>query len=181
MNGDELLAKIQPKLKEVRVQVCMRPDLIDQWHELDAELRTEQARAGGRLNDVAASTDSKRIAKKQQAVEAEIEESSIWFTFRALTKAAYEALCAEHPPRKDNQFDVIRGHNVQAVGDSLVRASLVDPVFTDEGWLNLQASLAQSMWDALVEGSNEANGGLRTPPKSELASRVLTKRGSGSE
>lgn len=190
IDGDALLAKIKPQFKEVRVQVCLRPDVIEEWHTADEALRLEQAKSatnnGGRLASTTpektpATAAAKRLAKKVGELEQSIEDSSIWFTFRKLPKPEYEALCMEHPPRKDNQFDLIRGYNINAVTDALARRCLVDPVFTDDGWLALQSSIGEAEWSALVQGAQDANDAVATPGKSELASLIRSQRGNASE
>lgn len=175
INGDELLAKIKPQFKEVRTEVCLRPDLIEQWSELNAALAAEQGKTAGRLSDGTVSPEAKKLAKKITAVETEIVAASMPFTFRALPIDEYQSLCTEHPPRKDVQFDHLRGYNLDAVAEALVRRCLVDPVFTDDGWDKLRAALGRSEWDELRNAAAEANGGAAAPPKSALALRVLGK------
>lgn len=189
IDGDALLAKIKPQAKEVRVQVCLRPDLVDEWHRVNEALQIEQAKtagsSGGRLGATTpektpATPAAKKLAKQLGDLEDQIEESSPWFTFVGLMKPEYEALCMAHPPRKDNQFDIIRGYDIVAVTDALVRRCMVDPKFSDEGFLALQGSIGQDQWNDLVQGAQDANAGAEAPGKSELASLIRSKRGNAS-
>lgn len=185
VNGAELLASIQPVLRTIRVQVCLRPDLLEQWEKLSVELAEAQAATatGARLAaNKGATSKAKAAAKKLQALETEIDEKSPWFEFRALPNPDYQALCDRHPPRKDNQLDFFKGYNVEAVQNALVRECLIDPEFkSDDDWKMLEQVCAPSQWAALRDAAVEANGGEVAVPKSVLASEVLARRGSDSE
>lgn len=183
LNGDDLLAVIKPQLRVVAVQVCLKPDLIEKWEELDHNLAAAQdaPATGGRLAGGGAKVDIRKLARELQKLEGEIDEVSPWFRFRALSNEVFQSLCLKNPPRKENQFDFLRGYNVDVVSDGLVRICLIDPVFSDEGWAQLMAVCAPSQWTAMRNAAVEANGGQVAPPKSQQASRVLSKRGNDSE
>lgn len=182
INGDDLLARVQPKLKEFRTQLCLRPDLIQKWEAANERLAevTASGATNTRLAGDGPSSQAKKIAREVQAIEQEIEDASAWFEFRALPVAEYQALLVKHPPRKDNQMDMLVGYDRDGFSDALVRACLVDPVFSDEGWKAFMATCAPSEWAELRSAVNEVNGGEVAPPKSPLASRVLARRGSAS-
>lgn len=181
INGDDLIARVKPVLKEHRTQICLRPDLVKQHEELNAQLVQSQAQVAGRLAGGGTSAESKKIAKAIVALEAEIEGASAWFVFRAKSKDEFRALCSKHPPRKDNQFDMISGYDRDAVADVLIAECLIDPVFTAQGWVAFQTTCAPSEWNELRDAAFEANGGTSVPPKSQLASQVLSRRGNASE
>lgn len=180
VNGDDFLARVKPVLKEHRVQICLRPDLVQRWEQLNEQLAESRAQsAGGRLSDGKAATAAqKKLAKDIVALEAEIDAASAWFTFRALPAADFRALCAEFPPRKDNQIDQITGYDRDAVADALIRRCLVDPVFSEAGWAEFMSVCAPTEWQELRDGVFEANGGTEKAPKSRLASEVLSRRAS---
>lgn len=181
LNGAELLARIRPVLREESTQICMRPDLIDAFHEAEAALaqaRTGDA-AGQRLGSgISAST--KTLAKKVQALEKEIEECAITFRFRAMTKDEWRALCDNHKPRKGDQLDAYVGYDRDAVNDEAVRKCLFDPVFDDASWAELMGVINPSEWKELRETVNLANRSVVDTPKSVLASQTLSKPGSAS-
>lgn len=183
INGDDLLARIKPKLKEFRTQICLRPDLMQKWEDADDRLRKAEAENPGntRLAGGGPSTEVKKLAREVQKIETEIENASAWFHFRALAVADYQSLLVKYPPRKDNQMDALVGHDREAFADALIRACLVDPVFSDEGWKAFMATCAPSEWAELRNAVSEVNGGEVTPPKSRAASRILSRRGSASE
>lgn len=183
LNGDDLLAVIKPQLRIVAVQVCLKPELIETWEQLEADLTSAQAEevGSGRLAGGGAKADVRKLARELQKIEGEIEEVSPWFRFRALAANEFQALAAKHPPRKDNQFDFMRGYDTDAVGNALVEMCLVDPEFSPDGWVKLKSVCAPSQWIAMRNAAMDANGGQVGPPKSRQASRVLSKRGSASE
>lgn len=182
IDGDALLAKLKPTLKIVRQQVCMRPDLMDEWEAAESALIAAQdslAAPGRRLAAQAESTEA--LAERVQAAEAAAEEASVWFEFQALPVEKYQMLVAEHPPRGDNHLDLFAGHDREAVADELVRRCLINPVFSEAGWAEYKATCRASVWGALRDAASEANGGQVAPPKSLVASPAPSKSGSASE
>lgn len=181
VNGDDLLARIKPKLRRIRHQVCLRPDLLDQWQDASDELKAARdAATTGRLNSEETSA-LRGYAETVKAIEDEMDAVSPWFEFEALSIPQYQALVAEHPPREGDQMDLYAGHNRDAVLDALVRRCLVDPVFSDEGWATFLETCAPAEWSALRSAVTEANGGTVKPPKSRLASRLLAGPANDSE
>lgn len=170
INGDDLLTQIKPTLPRARVQVCLRPELIDEHARKQEELESAQGSAAQRL----AGSDAKRLAQELLDLEEEIDSVSPWFEFEALPVEKYQALLVKHPPREGDRSDAMVGHNRLAVTTELVRVCLVSPTFTDEGWTELRKVCAPSEWAALCEAVNGANGRDVTPPKSRLASRLLS-------
>lgn len=181
VDGDALIARVSPTLKETRTQICLRPDLVTQWEKLNEELTEETQKAvDGRLNQGSVSAKAKQFARKIQKLEAEIEDASAWFTFRAMPKDEFHALCAEHPARENDRLDMMVGYNREAVGNLLVRVCLIDPVFSDAGWERFSATCGPTEWQELRDASFDANGGVGEIPKSQLASLILAKPSSGS-
>ena len=183
INGDDFIASVNPTLKEHRVQICLRPDLLQRHEQLEEDLRKAvTGGAGARLNGgQATGTEQRKLAEDIQSLEAEIEAASAWFKFRAMPGQEFRTLCLEYPPRPGIQMDAVYGYDRDAVADVLIRKSLIDPVFTDAGWDRFMATCAPSEWAELRDGAYEANGGSFKPPKSLLASQLLTPRGSDSK
>jgi hypothetical protein len=177
INGDELLARVKPVLKEQRVQICLRPDLMQQHENLEEELRTGAAMGGNRLNP-SGKTGPRTTAEAIQALEEEIEAASVWFTFRALPKDEFRAMTTAYPPRPEVPLDLYWGYNQAEMAEALVRKCLIDPVFSEEGWASFVATCAPGEWAELRDAVMEANGGSFTPPKSLLASQVLNRKSS---
>jgi hypothetical protein len=182
-NGAELLARIRPVLATETRQVCLRPDLIKAWEEANTALaESRAAESTNRMNpDGAGSTASRKLAKRVQDVEAEIEANAITFTFRALPMGEWRALCDQHPPRDGNQIDHMLGHDRDAVEDAAVRACMIDPDFDDTSWAEFLAVCNPSEWAELRDAVRTVNGSVTQLPKSLLASQVLAKRATASK
>lgn len=181
VSGADLLARIRPRLNEGEIEICLRPDLIDEWQEANETLQ-ELVAAGMKPGRIASKpTEQIEAAKRVQDLEQQIQAASAVFRFRALPKDEWRALCDDHPPRKGNEVDHWTGYNRDAVLDAAVRASLYDPVFDDESWANLVAVTSGGEWEELRKEANSVNRGVNDNPKSELASSILTRHASGSE
>ena len=192
IDGDALIADIKPVLKQHRVQICLRPDLVSEWENKDAQLQELLAKpaGSGRLaGEGSPPAAAKKLAREITALEADIEKASVWFTYRGLPSDKFRALCAKNPPREKNQFDMLLGYDQDAVAEILMSPAregkdeygcLIDPVFSDEGWAGLIPKIGPSEWQELRDGAFEANGATKTDPKSVTASSVLSRRGSAS-
>lgn len=176
-NGAELLARIRPTRKEERLQLCLRPDLLEAHEAAASELAEVIGRdqASQRLA-TGTSQAAKKAAEKVAAIEAEIEETAIWFTLRSLPADEWRTLCDNHPPRKGNEVDFYAGYNRDAVLDAAVRKCLIDPVFDAASWKDFMDVCNPSEWNELRTSVNNVNRSVVDAPKSELASRILAKR-----
>lgn len=200
-SGADLMARIKPVRRRVTTEICLRPDLLDEWQaaneELSEKVQADAAEIGRRRlgsgssqsdpDDESLSPAARKIATRIQKLEGEISETSMVFTFEAMSKDAYQERCDQHPPRKGNQIDLITGYDRDAVLDACVRECLIDPVFedcTEKGcthrecgtWQAFIAVCNPSEWAEMRERVSEVNGRSEGSPKSELASRVLAKR-----
>lgn len=191
-SGAELLAKIKPQFREEATQICMRPDLIDEWDEVNSQLTAARAKdaQSGRLGTGVSQT-TKSLAKRLTELEAEIEANAIMFRFRAMNKDRWQAICDNHPPRSGNELDLFAGHNRDAVLDAAVRECLYDPVFEDctekdcehddcGTWQAFVKLCNPSEWKELRDTVGSVNRSVVDLPKSALASSILSRRGSAS-
>jgi hypothetical protein len=191
-SGAALLAKIRPRFREESTQICLRPDLLDEWEEATTELNASQVSdaTNGRLASGVSAT-TRELAKKVQGLEDQIEASAMTFRFRAMSKDEWQALCANHAPRPGNELDLFAGYNRDAVTDASVRECLYDPVFEDcskvgcehedcGSWQQLVKSCNPSEWAELRSTVQSVNRSVVDAPKSVLASQILSRRGSAS-
>lgn len=181
-SGAELLDQIRPRFREESTELCLRPDLLDEWANLQDEL--SEIQAAGLESPRLASGESGKAKAKAAAIlklEDEIAATSVRFVFRAMPAYEWRALCDNHPPRQTSELDRAVGYDRDAVLDAMVRHCLIDPVFDEASWQRLLDVCNPSEWAELRRTANSVNRGVVDAPKSELASRILAKRGSASK
>jgi hypothetical protein len=138
-SGAALLKKIRPRLKRVRVHLCLRADLLVDYHKAETELArlmdedTKDMPTKARLGsgDVVYSDATNLQARKVQKLEEQIAASDTVFELEAMPKDDWSAHVANYPPRKDNHFDMLAGYNRDDALEHGVRRCLIDPVFED--------------------------------------------------
>lgn len=180
MTGAEMLARIKPKLREESVDLCLRPDLFDEW-ESKTEALAESREADAAGNRLASGTSERttKLASEVLALEDEIRKTAVTFRFRALTKDKWQELCDQNPPRKGNDLDQFSGYSRDGVLDAAVRVCLIEPVFDDESWTAFLDIVNPAEWRELRNVVNSVNRATGDAPKSELASQILGSRGDG--
>jgi hypothetical protein len=189
-SGAEILARIKPNLPEDWVEVCLRPDLVAKFEELDSDLEESvladsESRKGPRRNSDKAPAPSARtieLTEQVEAVQDEMAESGVRFDFRALSKDKFRALCDQHPPRKDDLGDQSVGYHRVNLGDALVKECMTSPVFDAEAWEQLVDIISIGEWNRLRARAEKVNGSVVTEsPKSGLASAIRSSLASVSE
>jgi hypothetical protein len=181
--GAEILARINPQLDEDWVEICLRPDLVAELEELYSELldaETQDAQRPARNTGVAPSDWTIVLAQQVEAARYLIEESAVRFVFRGLPKDKFRALCDEHPPRPNDATDAYVGYDRVSLGDALVRASLLEPVFDAESWPDLVKVIAVGEWNRMRQYAEKVNGSVVTEaPKAPRASAILSSVAAG--
>jgi hypothetical protein len=183
----------KPRKRTGVAHICMRPDLIDEWQ--DAQDHLVQCKVEdegkGRLGQGGTSAKTRKAAERVQELEQQIEDADVAFTFEKLGKTRVSEIQDENPPRDGNMLDYSVGYNREAVDNTVVYESLVDPVFDRcskkackhdacGSWEALLKILGPGEWEELTSVVRELSGAVSAPPKSDLASRVLARRASGS-
>lgn len=167
------------KLPETTVLVCLRGDLQADHEAAEREL--ERAEAAG--TDSLAGSGVGALVDRIQALEAEMREHSYEFRLRALPRAQWRTLVADHPPRRGDDNEIVDtdriGVNAETFYDAIVRACLVDPELTDEDWQQLSAALTDRQFDELSDAAWGLNRREVDIPFSRAASRM--KRASDGE
>lgn len=165
------------KLPERTVPTCLRGDLVADHEAAERELEAAQKAAGNSL----AGGGVGDIVDRIEALETLMRDSTYPFRFRALPKAAWRALCAEHPPRRGDDGEAVEtdriGVNAETFYDAIIRACLVDPSPSDEEWPALFDALTDRQYDGLAEAAWAVNRREIDIPFSRAASRA--RRGSG--
>jgi hypothetical protein len=163
----------EAKLPERTVQVCLRGDLVAEHEQLNEELELLEKKAVDSL----AGNGGAELAVRIDALEAEMRDNAYPFRLRALSKGAYRAFKADHPPRlvedgdvdkRDQTFDF----NAEIGFESLLRMSLVDPELDEDEWNHLLETLTERQFDDLAGTAWILNRGEIDVPFSRAASRL---------
>lgn len=112
---------------------------------------------------------AKEARKRLAALEDEMRESLVTFRIRALPTDKWNALTAQHTPRKDNLLDERKGYNIVEVtkaaveaGGHLVEDGKTEPIEANEWpalWENLSGGDFDRFWIATYT-LNEQDGWL---------------------
>lgn len=171
---DQLLAQARPA--ERTVSLCLRGDLVAEFERLEAD----HVRATERVDTSLAGEGPSALALAQQmeALRQQMQDSTLVLTVRALVpRSRYTDLVLAHPPRTDLEGTPVpqdrEGYNVETFFPALVRASVVDPVMTDDRWARLDAVLSDRQFDELAISALAVNRGAVSVPFSPAASRTL--------
>lgn len=123
------------KLPEKTVPVCLHADLVAEVEQAERELTDAQRQIGDSL---AGGSGARDVAERIEALRAQMLDSTVEFTLRAMPRPTWRAFLAEHPPRKDgdqvDERDKYVGVNTETFFDALVRRSTVSPELDDEDW-----------------------------------------------
>jgi hypothetical protein len=167
------------KLPEKTVPTCLRGDLVAEHEAAERELEQAQNQQGDSL----AGSGVGALADRIGALEAQMRASTYPFRLRALPKPKWRALCAEHPPRRGEDGEVVDtdriGVNAETFYDAIIRACLVDPQMDDTDWSALVDALTDRQYDELADAAWGLNRREVDIPFSRAASKA--KRGSADE
>jgi hypothetical protein len=177
----DLLAQAKPAERTIRL--CLRGDLVAQFEELDRRRAELEGKADeGSL----AGSPAVAVARQMEQLQAEMRDSTYPFRVRALSRRAYQALVAAHPPRRDAEGailpeDVENDLNTATFWEPLIRACLVDPVLDDAEWEHLADDvLSDRQFELLAIGAYVVSRGDVDIPFSFGASQTLKNSGSDS-
>jgi hypothetical protein len=144
----------EAKLPERTVPICLRGDLVAKHEELERQLELAQKRE---LNSLAGN-GAANLAEQIDALQDQMQEATFPFRLRALPRPQFRALVNAHPPRRNDENEIVDddkfiGVNAETFFDAMVRACLVDPELDEQGWNDLAESLTSHQWDALSDAA----------------------------
>lgn len=158
-------------LPERTVSHCVRGDLVAEFERLERELTAEKSKDN---NDrLTAGAKAREIAQRMEKLRADMQESVIEFTLRALPRRDFQKFLVEHAPREGNSQDRMLGYNSETLTEDLVRASIVSPELTDEQWGTVSDRMTAAQWQEFVTVANALNMEGVSVPFSLSASRTL--------
>ena len=161
------------RLPEDEVPLCLRGDLVRRYEALERDL--QDAQTGDEATSIVAGAQAVQIAEEMEALRAEMLEHTHPFAFRALPKAAYRDLLADHRPRDGDNEDQLMGANLATFPAALIAACAIDPPMTEGQVAELYEVLSDGQAMRLFSCVLGLNRGDVDVPKSVLASEVLGK------
>jgi hypothetical protein len=118
------LIRDRATLREHIHRVCLAGELVGEYEELERQLR--EVRGEDSLASPAGA-----IRARMDELRGEMAEETAEFRLRALPRKKFRELIAAHPPRKDDDGNVIQrdylGVNYESFFDALIRKSIVEP------------------------------------------------------
>lgn len=169
------------KLPERSVPICLRGDLAADHEALERQLGQAQKKVVDSLDGNGVGDLVDRI----EALQAEMAEHTYPFRLRALPRADFRALFAAHPPRRDDENNIVEadrnlGVNRDTFFDALIRACTIDPALEDAEWDELLGGrLTDRQFGDLEDAAWYLNRGEVDVPFSQAAS--LARRNTSSE
>ncbi len=166
------------KLPEKTVQICLRGDLVADFEELERQLEEAQE-ARDNSDSLDSGAEVAELSEKIEALRAEMKEETYSFRLRALSRRAYRALIAEHPPRKVVDTEGKEsihdsdgfGFNTDTLLEPLLRMALIDPELTSSQFDDLLDRLTDRQFDDLASAAWLLNRQEVDIPFSRAASR----------
>jgi hypothetical protein len=166
------------------VPICMRGDLVERFERLERELAdAERRELTNPATSIEQESDTGRLAREIEAVRAEMREDTYTWILEALPGKKYRELKAQHPPRQNDEGEVVDDDkildaNYDTFLEPLLRASVVDPALDDADWSEAVDDLSDGQYNTLVNAAVMVNRGGVDVPFSHAASRYLTSTGS---
>lgn len=155
------------------VRILLHQDLEARHRELERRLDFEMTE-DARLNRDPVAPD---VADEIRALEAEIDDAKVPFTFRSVGKRAWADLLAKHPPTPEQRQTGRAEFNPDTFPAAAVAASSLEPSISPDAAARLEAALNSSQFDVLWGAVLDVNiGGLQSP-KSAFAGRIRRPNG----
>jgi hypothetical protein len=161
------------QLPEREVPVCLRADLFARMEGLSRQLAEAESRRELANESLASVSPSRELATQLDALRQEMLEHTLTFHLRALPRRKFRAMGLEFPPRPSNAFDAMKGMNIEAAAEALVRRCLVTPVLDEEDWAALDEKLSDGQWQELANAAWAINDRDVEVPFLRTASRIL--------
>lgn len=171
---DDVRTQHRPAQQSVRVP--MRADLLDEIESL--EKQAVRAKEADKLSNE--EDQAPKLAARIQELEAELADSEVTFTFRAIGARALAKLTADHPPTDEQKAEAEANEmratrNEETFQPALLHASCIAPEgSTLDGWTEVCETWSVGQFSPLWQACLYANfGGADVGPKSQIASAIL--------
>lgn len=159
------------KLPEATVQLCLRPDLREQWEKLDNELKDVQS---AHVTMGGVGPREKELAKQIKDIEAQIAKHTLEVRLRGLAHDPWATLVASYPPRPDFRDDQAVGLNLTDFLRALIAKEIVEPELSREQLEKLLGKITDAQYNDLANAAWQLGRADRSGPVfSQAASRVI--------
>lgn len=170
------------RLAERTIALCLRGDLQAQFEDL--ERRLDEAAERDQGDSLASGSSVAAIRAQMEELRDQMRASTLVVTLRALPRKAYQRLSDQHPPRRDDEGNVVAedrtGVNMLTFWDPLIRACWVAPELDKARMTHLlDEVLSNNQYDSLASLALLVNQGKVDIPFLSAAS--LRNRDSESE
>lgn len=147
--------------------------LVSLQEKLDEAFEAEQTapkRAG-----IDSKATANAYAEQLDEAKAQARERAIKVTLREVPHRVVRQIQDEHPARKGNELDELRGYDRDAFERALIKAMMVSPEVTEEQFEEFADSAATSAWSRLLANANEIQFGDLDLGKGSSAASALTR------
>ena len=164
------------QLAERTLPLCLRGDLVARFEELD---RQREIADEARGDSLASGSPAREIAEQMEALRVQMRASTKMVVVRALPRKKWVALCEQHPPRRDDDGNVLvadraTGVNNETFWDPAIKACWVSPELTPAQFKRLlDEKVSDRQYDQLATLVFAVNNGDVDIPFSPAASRLI--------
>jgi hypothetical protein len=121
------------KLRTATFDICLDPDLIEEYRQLDAKRSMRLAETQDSLAGSKAPEFDEPLGQLREA----IEEATLTLTLRALPRPKFRELCDKFPPRRNEEGTIeiaedMIGVNFNEFFPAILPLSIVEPELTDD-------------------------------------------------
>jgi len=176
------------------VEICLRGDLAAAYADAERQLAAAQDADD---DSMTAGTEALAVAEEMARLQQQMLEHTFRFTFHALPRHAYRALCDAHPPRDGHALDRAYGVDMSAFPLPLIAASCVAitpaadgdpevagdarPVLSADNVADMDAELTDGQMQALFGCAARINKVSVDLPKSATASELIARHAPNSK
>ena len=164
------------QLAERTLALCLRGDLQARFEELEREFEVANEARGDSL---ASGGRSRELADEMEALRVQMRASTITVVLRAMPRKKWQALCEQHPPRRDDDGNLLvedraSGVNNDSFWEPAIRACWVSPTLTPARMKRLlDEALSNRQYDLLATTVYAVNNSDVDIPFSPAASRLI--------
>lgn len=164
----------QARRPEDTVELCLRGDLVAQFHALERQL-VDAPRVGQSLSEA---SPASLLAAQITALREQMDDAKVTFHLRAMPPREWSDYDATQPAKLDDETDKQHRDRFFAWIVELVSRCLIEPELTPEQVVEVVDVLSPHQWNQLAERAWTLNTGVVSVPFSAAASAISAANGS---